>query len=349
MANLVNKKTLLISLLCGILFLGLWQNEFLQKFLPVLSNLVNTSRNQNNLEGNDLFETTTREDQPGFISEGKNSFIESLRKREFRGGEIKIEQTPSQNDSFTSYQISYPSDNLKIYGMMNVPEGDPPAGGFPVVILNHGYFNAASFTSGDGTHAMADILAANGYITLASDYRGFGKSEDALSQRSGGHRPEYAIDVLNLIASVRSLPKADTDKIGMWGHSMGGEVSLRTVEATDQIKAVVLWAPTSGNAADNAAFYGGRRISPRPNNPDVAGISPINYLQYISSPISLHQGLSDTEVKPEWSKKLKDALEKEGKTVEFFEYEGQDHNFRNLGWDLISQRTLKFYNKYLKE
>lgn len=34
--------------------------------------------------------------------------------------------------------------------------------------------------------------------------------------------------------------------------------------------------------------------------------------------------------------------------VEYFEYEGQDHNFRNLGWDLISERTPEFYNKYLK-
>lgn len=33
-------------------------------------------------------------------------------------------------------------------------------------------------------------------------YRGFGKSEDVSGQPSRGHRPEYAIDVLNLIASV---------------------------------------------------------------------------------------------------------------------------------------------------
>ena len=278
-----------------------------------------------------------------------NSFIESLRKREYKNGEIKIEQTLSKNNSYTSYVFSYPSDNLKIYGMMNIPDGDGP---FPVIILNHGYFNQSSFKSGDGTSGMANILAANGYISLASDYRGFGKSEDTGSASSRGHRPEYAIDVLNLIASVKSLPKADVNRIGMWGHSMGGEVSLRVAETSDKLKAIILWAPTSANASDNAAFYSRRHtpsISPNSDsNPSLDGSSPSNFLRYIKAPISLHQGLADTEVKPEWSKELNDALKKEGKDVEYFEYFGQDHNFRNLGWDLISDRTLEFFNKYLK-
>ena len=273
------------------------------------------------------------------------SFIEQLRQREFKGGEIKIEETVADNVSYTSYIFSYPSDDLTIYGRMNIPKGNGP---FPVIVLNHGYFNQSSYQSGDGTQTMADILAMQDYLTLASDYRGFGKSENDL-EGSRGHNPNYAIDILNLIASVPSLDKANQRKIGMWGHSMGGEVSLRTVEATDKIKALALWAPTSGRSSDNASFYGGRgSLRPTNNLDDDDGTSPIDFLKYISAPISLHQGLSDTEVNPEWSKELNNALKKEGKAVEYFEYEGQDHNFRNLGWDLISERTLDFYSKNLK-
>lgn len=275
-----------------------------------------------------------------------SSFIEQLRQREYEGGEIKIEETLSHSNSYTSYIFSYPSDNLKIYGMMNIPDGPEPAEGFPVIILNHGYFSPSSFNSGDGTRTIADILATNGYITVASDYRGHGQSED-YGQRRRGHRPEFAIDVLNLVASIKSIDKADLNRIGMWGHSMGGEVSMRTAEATDKIKAIVLWAPTSANASDNSSFYGGKH-NPSVSNPEDDGISPINYLQYISAPISLHQGLVDVEVKPEWSKQLNDALKKEDRTVEYFEYPGQDHNFRNLGWDTISTRTIEFFDKYLK-
>lgn len=287
---------------------------------------------------------TTISDANTDIQKANNSFIEQLRSRDFTGGEIKIEETLSSNGTYTSYLISYPSDNLKIYGIVNTPNGEGP---FPVIILNHGYYSPSSFISGDGTKTMADILARNGYLTLAPDYRGHGNSDSDGGR--GGHRPEYSIDVLNLLASINNINKADPKRIGMWGHSMGGEVSMRAIEATDKVKAVALWAPTSANAADNHAFYGGGRNRPANSAPEIDGTSPINYLKYISASISIHQGLADTEVKPEWSVELKNALEKERKSVEYFEYEGQDHNFRNLGWDLISQRTLEFYNKYLKE
>lgn len=325
-----NLIVVIILVIVSVIGFVLWQRTG-----SVASNQQNNNTPNQNPESDRSLENTTPD---------KSGFIENLRRREFKGGDIKIEENLSQNNSYTSYLISYPSDSLKIYGMMNVPTGNGP---FPVIILNHGYYNQSSFTSGDGTQTMADILARNGYLTLASDYRGHGKS-DSDGER-GGHRPEYSIDVLNLLASVQSVDKADVNKIGMWGHSMGGEVSMRAIEATDKVKAVALWAPTSANAADNHGFYGGGRQSQSTPNPETEGISPINYLKYITSPISIHQGLADTEVRPEWSKQLKDALEKEGKTVEYFEYEGQDHNFKNLGWDLVSQRTLEFYNKYLKK
>lgn len=283
------------------------------------------------------------------ITESSNSnptsFIEDLRKRNYESSDITVESTITNSGSYTGYIFSYLSDGLKIYGRMNVPNGDGP---FPVIILNHGYFNQSSFTSGDGTQTMADILARDGYLTLASDYRGFGKSEND-SQESRGHNPNYAIDILNLIASVKNLDKANPDRIGMWGHSMGGEVSIRTAEVTDKVKAVVLWAPTSANPSDNAAFYGKRRNLNTPStNQDTEEDSINDDLRYLNAPISLHQGLADTEVDPEWSKELNADLERLGKQIEYFEYPGQDHNFRNLGWDVISKRTVDFFDKYLK-
>jgi dienelactone hydrolase len=267
------------------------------------------------------------------------SYIESLRRRDYEPSLITVESTIADSGTYTGYIFSYFSDGLKVYGRMNVPDGDGP---FPIIILNHGYFNQSTFSSGDGTQTMADILARNDYLTLASDYRGFGKSEND-SQGSRGHNPNYAIDVLNLIASVGSLDKANLDNIGIWGHSMGGEVSIRTAEVTDKIKAIVLWAPTSTNREANSAFYGGGRHSSQGEEAHNDGD-----LQYVNTPVSLHQGLSDTEVDPEWSKELNSDLQKLGKQIEYFEYSGQDHNFRNLGWNVISERTISFFDQYLK-
>ena len=322
------KKIILIVVILTILLTTfvIWQSQSQKE-------IASTPKTQNNSDSQATDPETT----------DSSSFIEQLRKRNYSGGEIKIEETVSENSSYTSYIISYPSDDLTIYGRMNIPKGNGP---FPVIVLNHGYYNLSSFTSGDGTQTMADTLVRNGYLTLASDFRGHGRSES--DGKRGGHRPEYSIDVLNLVASIPSIEQADANNIGMWGHSMGGEVSMRAIEATDKVKAVALWAPTSADASDNHGFYGGGRQQEPTPDPETEGISPINYLQYISAPISIHQGLVDTEVNPEWSRELRDALKAEGKQVEYFEYEGQDHNFRNLGWDLISERTVAFYDKYLK-
>lgn len=268
-----------------------------------------------------------------------SSFIDNLREKTFTGGEITIERTLSTNSNFTSYLISYPSDDLKIYGVMNIPKGKGP---FPLILLNHGYYNPSTFQSGDGTRSMAEILANKGYLTLASDYRGHGKSEG----EGGGHRPEYAIDVLNLAASAKTIPQADTTRIGMWGHSMGGETSLRAVEINPDIKALVLWAPTT-NRASHAGTSFRMRSNPNPTSSE-QNAAPLDFLSYIETPISLHQGLSDTEVDPDSSKSLNNSLRGLGKNIEYFEYQGQDHNFQNLGWDLISKRTVDFFDKYLK-
>lgn len=334
MNKFIQRQTLLIVgililLLGGIFLFSQFKNSPTVGFLPQQGENADRQGPQNN-ESQDF------------------SFIAQLRNRTYEGSRITIEQTLSENSAYTSYEISYLSDNLKIYGVMNVPNGKDP---FPVIIMNHGYFNQSTFVSGNGTQNMADILAREGYLTLASDYRGFGQSEDSQGSSRGGHRPDYAIDVLNLIASIKNMDKADPSRIGMWGHSMGGEISLRTAEATDRLKAIVLWAPTSANASDNAAFYGRRRHTGTPppvQDRDTQGTSPINYLQYINTPISLHQGLSDTEVNPQWSKNLSDALKKERKEVEYFEYHGQDHNFQNLGWGVIAPRAVAFFDKYLK-
>ncbi|MCH7951314.1 alpha/beta fold hydrolase [Patescibacteria group bacterium] len=280
--------------------------------------------------------------------------IENLRKRVYEGSGVTIEQTLSRNASYTAYRVSYLSDGLKIFAAMNVPQGDGP---FPVVVLNHGYFNPAAFKTGDGTRTMADILAKNGYLTLASDYRGHGESDsDGVSR---GHRAEYSTDIVNLIASIKNVEQANPEKIGIWGHSMGGEMTLKVLEISEQIKAAVLWAPTSGNAQRNynrwARRFGGdraqhqdRRFSEPPDLQTLRENSSANYLGYISAPIQLHHGTADTEVPYDWSVELNKNLEEAGKEIEFFTYEGQDHNFKNLGWGEISPRTVEFFDKNVK-
>jgi uncharacterized protein len=193
--NLKNLSVLVLLLLFSVGSIAFW-------LLPANA----ASRNQDSDLQSSILETDhTLENTIGRT----NNFIETIRNRKFTAGKIKIEKTLDQKETYTSYLISYLSDGLTIYGVLNIPQGEGP---FPVIVLNHGYYNPSTFKSGDGTRNIADVLAPEGYITIASDYRGHGNSDNDFII-SGGHRPEYAVDVLNLVASINSVTRADTSRI----------------------------------------------------------------------------------------------------------------------------------------
>src|ERR1041385_4635317 len=183
--------------------------------------------------------------------------IDGLRQHHFQSGKIHIRSTLDENDSYTTYLIDYPSDGLTITGVMQIPVG---AGPFPVILLNHGFLARSVYHSGDGTDRAAAFLARHGYITLASDYRSWGDSDISSSFFYSG----LVIDVINLLNAIPSIPQADSDRIGMWGHSMGGGVTRKVltviggrvvlskseerIETT--VKAAVLYSPVSADEAD---------------------------------------------------------------------------------------------------
>ena len=148
--------------------------------------------------------------------------IDGLRQHDFQSGEIHIRKTLDENEFYTSYLIDYPSDGLTITGVMQIPNGVGP---FPVIVMNHGFFSRRVYNPGDGTDRASAFLAKYGYITLASDYRSWGESDAGVSFFYSG----LVIDVINLIHAIPSVPEADPSRIGMWGHSMGGGVTMKVL------------------------------------------------------------------------------------------------------------------------
>ena len=189
--------------------------------------------------------------------------IEGLRQHDYQSGDIRIVETLTETDKYTAYLIDYPSDGLTITGVMQIPKGEGP---FPVIVMNHGFYARSVFTSGDGTDRSSAFLAEHGYITLASDYRSWGGSDVGESLFYSG----LAIDVINLLNAIPSLPQADATRVGMWGHSMGGGVTIKVltilggrvvpsdsegrIETT--VKAAVLYSSVSADHADVIARWG---------------------------------------------------------------------------------------------
>jgi dipeptidyl aminopeptidase/acylaminoacyl peptidase len=76
--------------------------------------------------------------------------------------------------------------------------------------------------------------------------------------------------------------------------------------------------------------------------------SPINYFDFVTAPVQIHQGMADTTTPPRWAEAIRDALLAAGKEVEYFAYSGQGHAFQGESWVRFMERMVAFYDRYLK-
>jgi dipeptidyl aminopeptidase/acylaminoacyl peptidase len=289
--------------------------------------------------------------------------IDAMRARGYPGSDIVIEGTLDPGANYNRYYVSYLSDGLKIYAMMTVPNGQKPPTGWPVVIFNHGYIPPNVYRTTQRYVAYVDQIARSGYIVFKSDYRGHDQSEGT----PGGvyTLPNYSIDVLNAVASMKRYSEADPNRIGMWGHSMGGYITLRSMVVSQDIKVGVIWAGVVAPYPDLFTRWnaGARPTTPARDswvysleqaygsveqNPDFwNSISANAYVGELRRPIQLHHGTSDHDVPWEFSQMLYEEMQQANQTVEFYTYEGDNHNISN-SFDLAMQRTVDFFDRHLK-
>jgi len=291
--------------------------------------------------------------------------IDAMRQREYPGSDLAIEQTLTPGINYRRYVASYQSDGLKIFGLLTVPSGPKPATGWPVIIFNHGYIPPTVYRTTERYVAYVDAFARNGYIVFKPDYRGFGSSQGQAV--SAYYAPDDTVDVLNAVTTMQRYANADPNRIGMWGHSMGGNITLRALVIDPRTKVAVIWAgvnatykdlmenwhPTGGEPVA-PSFGGGQRQNylgqfgtPEQNPEFWDSISPMAYLGDITAPIQLHQGTADTEVPLQFSQTLANDLRAHGKPVELYTYAGADHNIAQ-GFSLAMARSVAFFDHYLK-
>lgn len=298
--------------------------------------------------------------------------IEAMRNRTYPGSEFVILETLSPGTNYKRYIASYLSDGLKINGLLTVPEGSPPEGGFPAIIFNHGYIPPEEYQTTQRYIAYQDGFSRSGYVTFKSDYRGNGDSEG--NPEGAYFSPAYTVDVLNALSSVKKLPYVNKNKIGMWGHSLGGNLTQRAlVVDPNDIKAAVIWSGVVGSYEDFFRDWWSKRQpqsftpstreinanrpsrqsfiakygDPDQKNPFWDSISPTTYLSDIKAPIQLHQGLNDETVPYQLAKDFESELKAAGKTPEVYFYPGNDHNL-SQSFDLAMQRSVDFFDTYLK-
>ena len=293
--------------------------------------------------------------------------IEALSKTQFPASQITLAEIREQTADFTSRLFYFYVDPSiasgqakKVSGLINIPKAE---GVYSVIVMFRGYIDKENYQTGAGSVRAGQFFAKNGFITLAPDFLGYGKS-DMPSENPMEERFQTYIASMTLLESLANLNQAlgkeggvtaDIGKVGIWGHSNGGQIALTILEISSKSYPTVLWAPVSKPFPYSILYYTDdfddrgkllrRVIADFEKDYDAEKYSLTNYYDRIKAPIELHQGGADEAVPVKWSDQLYETLKKLGKEIEYFTYGGEDHNFAKGSWSTVVSRNIDFYKK----
>lgn len=292
--------------------------------------------------------------------------IAAMRNGDYPGSNIVMEAELARGSNYRRYYAYYLSEGLRIYALLTIPTGAMPDGGWPAIVFNHGYIPPDVYRTTERYIAYVDEIAKAGYVVFRIDYRGHDASEGEAAGAYGD--PGYTIDVLNAVASIKKLSEVNPERIGMWGHSMGGFLTVRAMVISKDIKAGVIWAGVvasypemlynwrrSGSFTPSASSRGvGWRTewldqygSPEQNPAFWESVSATSSLTDLSGPLQLHHGSADEDVPPEFSIRLAERARAAGKVADLYVYEEDNHNISN-NFSSAMKRTIEFFVENLK-
>jgi dipeptidyl aminopeptidase/acylaminoacyl peptidase len=149
-------------------------------------------------------------------------------------------------------RVSFPSNGLKLAGILHIPEGSPPVRRRPAFAVLHGF--GSNKDSGVAL-AVARQFADLGYVTLRFDMRGCGESE---GPRGRVICLEQVEDTRSALGFLATRPEVDADRIGLLGNSFGAAVAVYTAGVDSRVAACI----STGGWGDGEKKFRRQHASP---------------------------------------------------------------------------------------
>ena len=225
----------------------------------------------------------------------------------------------------TAYAFYYPPKNKDYVA----PAGERP----PLLVMSHG---GPTGSAGTTLRYGIQFWTSHGIAVVDVDYGGStGYGRDYRKRLEGNWG---IVDVDDCVNAARYLVKrgdVDAKRLAITGGSAGGYTTLCALTFRDFFHAGASYFGVSDLellARDTHKFesrYEERLVGPYPERLNLyRERSPINYVDRVSCPIILLQGLEDKIVTPDQSSRFYDAVRKKGLPTAFITFEGEQHGFR---------------------
>lgn len=244
-------------------------------------------------------------------------------------------------------------DGMEIDGIVTKPVDFDGTRKVPFLLNPHGGPTGASLLSFNTTE---QIMAANGYMVLQPNFRGStGRGEKfATANQNDWGDGDYKDDMSGVQATV-DKGWADPERLGAFGWSYGGFMTMWIDTQTDRFKAI---SPGAG-LPDLYSMYSQTDIhryltmflgmkAPWDNFQEYWDHSPMKFVTNVKTPTMILHGQADTRVPIPQAEEFYRALYEKHVPVEYVTYPRENHGFvepRHIQdrW----QRYLVFFGKYL--
>jgi len=240
-------------------------------------------------------------------------------------------------------------DNKPLYYRLTEPCNREPGQRYPVVVYVYGGPGGAR-VNWAWPPLLLQLFANHGFGVLELDNRGTGNRskafDDSIYLQLGKVEVE---DQLRGVEFLRELDWVDIDRLGVFGHSYGGYMTVMCMaQAPDVFKAGVGVAPVSQWELYDTHYTERFLSTPKANPGGYEASSVFPYLQNIRGEMLLMHGMADDNVLFTHSTKLYKALQDQDIAFQMMTYPGSKHALHERSVSIHRFKALfKFFSEKL--
>jgi dipeptidyl aminopeptidase/acylaminoacyl peptidase len=250
--------------------------------------------------------------------------------------------------------VRWKNGPFDLQGWLMTPANVDPARKYPMIVYVHG--GPASAILASWPRDNNAFLAAHGYYVFMPNFRGsYGQGEEFTKANVKDFGHGDLSDILAGVDAVLESHPIDPARLGMWGWSYGGFMSMWTVTQTGRFKAAVAGA----GIANWQSYYGQNHISEWMipyfgasvyDDPAVyARSAPITYIKNVRTPTLVLVGERDGECPAPQSFEFWHALKTHGVPTQLVVYPDEGHAFRKPEHKRdLARRLVQWFDDHLR-
>ena len=257
--------------------------------------------------------------------------------------------------SFSARNITWTHDGYAVQGWLLVPAGIEADKTYPMVTIVHGGPASAVTPRFVASGSMYELLQSGYYVFQPNPRGSFGQGEAFTRANIRDFGGADLGDILSGIDAVEKVAPVDDNRLGIFGHSYGGFMTMWTVTHSQRFKAAVAGA----GIANWISYYGQNGIdqwmipffgASAYDDPAIYDkLSPIRYIRNATTPTFIYVGERDIETPAVQSMEMWHGLKAQGVDTSLVIYEGEGHGIRKPEHIKdMNSRITGWFDRYLK-